>query len=105
MKGDPKKSQGLAIFGSPIIFTIIIYILYASMYNVFGHDFIVAASVLFVNGKSPLPVIPSPAYLVSFITSSPILAFSIPFGLILNDFGFALLALFCSDQKHFCLGI
>lgn len=101
VKGDPKKSQGLAIFGSPIIFTIIIYILYASMYNVFGHDFIVAASVLFVNGKSPLPVIPSPAYLVSFITSSPILAFLIPFGLILNDFGFALLLFFVPTRNIF----
>jgi amino acid transporter len=101
VKGDPKKSQGLAIFGSPIIFAVIIYILYATMYNVFGHDFIVASSVLFVNGKLPLPVIPSPAYLISFITSSPILAFLIPFGLVLNDFGFALLLFFVPTRNIF----
>jgi len=101
VKGDPKKSQGLAIFASPIIFAFIIYVLYASMYNVFGHDFIVAASVLFVNGKSPLPVIPSPAYLVSFITTNPILAFLIPFGLVLNDFGFALLLFFVPTRNIF----
>jgi amino acid transporter len=71
------------------------------MYNVFGHDFIVAASVLFVNGKSPLPVIPSPAYLVSFITNSPVLAFLIPFGLVLNDFGFALLLFFVPTRNIF----
>jgi amino acid transporter len=101
VKGDPMKSQGLAIFASPIIFAVIIYILYASMYNVFGHDFIVASSVLFVDGTSPLPVIPSPAYLVSFITSSPILAFLIPFGLVLNDFGFALLLFFVPTRNIF----
>jgi amino acid transporter len=101
VKGDPKKSQGLAIFASPIIFAVIIYILYATMYNVFGHDFLVASSVLFVNGKSPLPVIPSPAYLVSFITTSPILASLIPFGLVLNDFGFALLLFFVPTRNIF----
>ena len=101
VKGDPKKSQGLAIFASPIIFAVIIYVLYASMYNVFGHDFIVASSVLFVNGQSPLPVIPSPAYLVSFITNSPVLAFLIPFGLVLNDFGFALLLFFVPTRNIF----
>ncbi len=101
VKGDPKKSQGLAIFASPIIFAVIIYILYASMYNVFGHDFLVSASVLFVNGKSPLPVIPSPAYLVSFVTSSPLLAFLVPFGLVLNDLGFAILLFFVPTRNIF----
>lgn len=101
VKGDPLKSQGLAIFVSPVIFAVIIYILYATMYNVFGHDFLVASSVLFVDGTSPLPVIPSPAYLVSFITSSPILASLIPFGLVLNDFGFALLLFFVPTRNIF----
>jgi amino acid transporter len=101
VKGDPKKSQGLAIFGAPLIFTVLIYILYASMYNVFGHDFLVAASTLFVNGKSPLPVIPSPAYLIAFITSNPLLAFLIPFGLVLNDIGFAIVFFFVPSRSIF----
>ena len=101
VKGDPKKSQGLAIFGAPLIFTVIIYVLYSSMYNIFGHDFLVSASVLFVNGKSPLPVIPSPAYLISFITSNPVLAFLVPFGMLLNDIGFAIVFFFVPTRSIF----
>jgi len=101
VKGDPKKSQGIAIFGAPLIFTVLIYVLYTLMYNVFGHDFLVSAALLFVNGKSPLPVIPSPAYLVAFITSNPILAFLIPFGLVLNDIGFAIVFFFVPTRSIF----
>ncbi len=101
VKGDPRKSQGIAIFVSPIIFGILIYILYASIYNVFGHDFLVASSLLFVNGKSPLPSIPSPAYLVSYITDNPILAFLVPFGLVLNDIGFAIVYFFVPTRNIF----
>jgi amino acid transporter len=101
VKGDPRKSQGLAIFVSPIIFGVLIYILYASMYNVFGHDFLVASATLFVNGKSPLPVIPSPAYLISYVTDNPTLAFLIPFGLFLNDIGFAVVYFFVPTRNIF----
>lgn len=101
VKGDPRKSQGLAIFVSPIIFAVLIYILYASIYNVFGHDFLVSSALLFVNGKSPLPSIPSPAYLVSYITDNPILAFLVPFGLVLNDIGFAIVYFFVPTRNIF----
>jgi len=101
LRGDPRKAQGLAIFVSPIIFSVLIYILYASIYNVFGHDFLVASAVLFVNGKSPLPSIPSPAYLISYITSNPILAFLVPFGLVLNDLGFAIVYFFVPTRNIF----
>jgi amino acid transporter len=101
VKGDPRKSQGLAIFVSPIVFAVLIYILYASIYNVFGHDFLVASALLFVNGQSPLPSIPSPAYLVSYITSNPILAFLVPFGLFLNDVGFAIVYFFVPTRNIF----
>ncbi|HUK51373.1 MAG TPA: amino acid permease [Terriglobales bacterium] len=101
VRGDPRKSQGLAIFVSPIIFGVLIYILYALMYNVFGHDFLVASATLFVNGKSPLPVIPSPAYLVSYITDNPTLAFLVPFGLFLNDIGFAIIYFFVPTRNIF----
>jgi len=101
VKGDPRKSQGLAIFVSPIIFAFLIYILYASIYNVFGHDFLVASALLFVNGKSPLPSIPSPAYLISFITSNPILAVLVPLGLVLNNIGFAIVYFFVPTRNIF----
>ncbi len=101
VKGDPRRSQGLAIFVSPIIFAVLIYILYASIYNVFGHDFLVASALLFVNGKSPLPSIPSPAYLISYVTNNPILAFLVPFGLVLNDIGFAIVYFFVPTRNIF----
>jgi amino acid transporter len=101
VKGDPRRSQGLAIFVSPIIFAVLIYMLYASIYNVFGHDFLVASAALFVNGKSPLAAIPSPAYLISFMTSNPTLAFLIPFGLVLNDIGFAIVYFFVPTRNIF----
>jgi amino acid transporter len=101
VKGDPRRSQGLAIFASPIIFAVLIYLLYASLYNVFGHDFLVASSVLWVNGKSPLPSMPSPAFLISFITSNPILAALIPLALVLNNFGFAMVYFFVPTRNIF----
>ena len=101
VKGDPRRSQGLAIFVSPIIFAVLIYILYASIYNVFGHDFLVSSALLFVNGKSPLPAMPSPAYLISFITNNPVLALLIPFGLFLNDIGFAIVYFFVPTRNIF----
>lgn len=101
MKGDPRKSQGMAIFATPILFSVLIYALYASLYNVFGHDFLVAASVLWVNGKSPLPSIPSPAFLISYITSNPILAMLIPLALVLNNFGFAMVYFFVPTRNIF----
>jgi amino acid transporter len=101
VKGDARKSQGMAIFGTPILFSILIYILYASLYNVFGHDFLVASSVLWVNGQSPLPSIPSPAFLISYITSNPILAMLIPLALVLNNFGFAMVYFFVPTRNIF----
>lgn len=101
VKGDPRKSQGLAIFVSPIIFAVLIYILYASIYNVFGHDFLVASALLFVSGTSPLPSIPSPAYLISYITSNPILAVLVPLGLVLNNIGFAIVYFFVPTRNIF----
>lgn len=101
VKGDPRKSQGIAIFATPILFAVLIYMLYASLYNVFGHEFLVASSVLWVNGQSPLPSIPSPAFLISFITSNPILAMLIPLALVLNNFGFAMVYFFVPTRNIF----
>jgi APA family basic amino acid/polyamine antiporter len=101
VKGDPRKSQGIAIFASPIIFAVLIYVLYAGLYNVFGHDFLVASSVLWVNGKSPLPSMPSPAYLMSYLTDNPTLAMLAPLSLVVNNFGFAMVYFFVPTRNIF----
>ena len=101
VKGDARRAQGMAIFVTPLIFGVLIYILYAAIYNVFGHDFLVASSVLWVNGTSPLPSIPSPAFLIAYITSSPIIAMLIPLALVINNFGFAVMYFFVPTRNIF----
>ncbi|MDT7892577.1 MAG: amino acid permease, partial [Thermoproteota archaeon] len=103
VKGDPKSAQGLAIFAAPIIFAVIIYILYAVIYNTFGHDFLVAASTLAINGNSAwtLPAAPSPAHLVSIISDNLAFVIAVPLGLILTFFGFALIYFFVPTRNIF----
>ncbi|MDG6906760.1 MAG: APC family permease [Nitrososphaerota archaeon] len=92
LRGDPRKSQGLAIFVAPIIFSVLIYLLYYEVERVFGHDFLVAASTLAVNGDPlwSVSVVPSPAYLISFISSNPYFTAAVPLALILTFIGFAM---------------
>lgn len=109
VSGDPKRSQGLAIVISTIIFAIIIYVLYSVTYAVFGHDFLVAASSLATSGNSTLAsywwnytsALPSPAYLVGFITSSPAFAAAVPLGLALTFIGFAIVYFFVPIRNIF----
>jgi len=90
ISGEPRKSQGYAIFLSPIIFAVVIYILYAVSFNVFGHDFLVASNTLALTGNAAwtLPYLPSPVYLISFVTDNPLLKVLAPFSLVLTCFGF-----------------
>jgi amino acid transporter len=96
LKGDPKKSQGLAIFISPVIFGVVIWILYTVCENTFGHDFLVAASSVALSSTpsisaawtNTLATIPTPAYLVSFISNNPVFLAAVPFSLLLTAFGF-----------------
>jgi amino acid transporter len=109
VSGDPRRSQGLAIVFSTIIFSVIIYVLYTVVYAVFGHDFLVAASTLATTGNSTLAsywwdhasALPSPAYLISFVTSSPALAAAVPLGLALTFFGFAVVYFFVPIRNIF----
>ncbi|HLI45984.1 MAG TPA: amino acid permease, partial [Geobacterales bacterium] len=103
VRGDPRSSQGLAIFGSPIIFSVIIYILYSVIYNTFGHDFLVASSVLSLNGDQGwiMPAAPSPAHLVAVISNDPFFVSVVPFGLVLTFFGFALIYFFVPTRNIF----
>ena len=52
LRGSPKSAQGIAIMISPLIFAVVIFLEYQLSYNVFGHDFLVAASTLATSGNT-----------------------------------------------------
>jgi basic amino acid/polyamine antiporter, APA family len=90
IRGSPTRTQGLAIFGAPLIFAVLIAILYATTYATFGRNFLIGVSYSYVTGGA-LTSIPSPLFLVSYILhGDPWLAGFLSFGLILTFFGFAL---------------
>ena len=105
IKGDPRKSQGIAIVLGTAIFAVFLYILYAEIYNVFGHDFIVAASTLATSGNSAWASVtnsfPSPVFLVTYLTNNPVLVALIPFGLVLTFVGFGLAYFFIPVRNIF----
>jgi basic amino acid/polyamine antiporter, APA family len=91
IRGNPTRTQGLAIFGAPLIFAALIGALYAATYATFGRNFLIGVSVNFVTPGSTLTAIPSPLFLVAYILhGDPWLAGFLAFGLILTFFGFAL---------------
>jgi len=95
IRGSPTRTQGLAIFGAPLIFAALIAGLYATTYLTFGRDFIVGVSSGYVGGTLPLPAIPSPLFLAAYIVPSggmgAALAAFLSFGMVLTFFGFALI--------------
>lgn len=108
LKGNPKSSQGLAIMVSPIIFAIVIYLEYALSYQVFGHDFLVAANSL-ASSTAPLngywynytSALPTPAYLVSFVSNNSLFVLAVPFGLALTMVGFAIVYMLVPIRQIF----
>jgi basic amino acid/polyamine antiporter, APA family len=89
IRGNPTRTQGLAIFGAPIIFAGLIGALYAATYYTFGRDFIVGVSGGAVGGTVTLNALPSPLFLAAYLTTDPWLASFLTFGLVLTFFGFA----------------
>ena len=92
IRGSPTRTQGLAIFGAPLIFAGLIGALYAGTYFTFGRDFMVGVSYgsLYAGTVSiPGGVVPSPLFLAAYLVNSPILAAFLTFGLVLTFFGFA----------------
>jgi basic amino acid/polyamine antiporter, APA family len=90
IRGNPTRTQGLAIFGAPLIFAVLIAALYAATYATFGRNFLIGVSDSYLTGGS-IAAIPSPLFLVSYILhGDPVLAGFLSFGLILTFFGFAL---------------
>ena len=103
LSGKPEKAQALAIFGTAVTFSIIIFILYASMYYAYSHAFLVAASWLSVNGNPAytLPAIPTPAHLVVFLHPDIITAILIPSAVALTMIGFAIVYFYTPIRMMF----
>jgi basic amino acid/polyamine antiporter, APA family len=89
IRGNPTRTQGLAIFGAPIIFAILIAILYAASYYTFGRGFLIGVSSSYFGASGPYW--PGPLFLAAAIVRVPILAAFLSFGLVLTFFGFALI--------------
>ncbi len=103
VRGNPEKAQGIGIFAAPIIFAALIFVLYYSVYAVFSHDFLVAASTLALTGSSSytLPSLPSPAFLVVFISKDPVFTALVPLSLALTFIGFAIVYFFVPVRNLF----
>lgn len=91
IRGSPTRTQGLAIFGAPIIFAGLIAALYAATYSTFGRDFLVGASGAWIGAAGASTTMPSPLLLVAYLVSNPWLAGFLTFGLPLTFFAFSLL--------------
>lgn len=90
IRGNPTRTQGLAIFAAPLFFAAMIAVLYAATYATFGRNFLIGVSDSYLTGGS-ITAIPSPLFLVAYIVhGDPLLAGFLSFGLILTFFGFAL---------------
>ncbi|MGA8303184.1 MAG: APC family permease [Thermoplasmata archaeon] len=90
IRGNPVRTQGLAIFGAPIIFAALIALLYWATYNTFGRNFIVGASGAWFATALPTNL-PSPLLLVAYLVSSPWAAGFLTFGISLTFFAFSLI--------------
>jgi basic amino acid/polyamine antiporter, APA family len=89
IRGNPTRTQGLAIFGAPIIFAALIAALYAASYYSFGRGFLIGISQAYFT--SPGAAWPGPLYLAAYIVRNPLLASFLSFGLVLTFFGFSLI--------------
>lgn len=89
IRGSPTRTQGLAIFGAPLIFAALIAGLYAACYYTFGRGFLIGISqAYFTTGGTAWP---GPLYLAAEIVHVPLLAAFLSFGLVLTFFGFSLI--------------
>ncbi len=89
IRGNPTRTQGLAIFGAPLIFAALIAGLYAASYYTFGRGFLIGISSSYFT--APGTPWPGPLYLAAYIVHNPVLAAFLSFGLVLTFFGFALI--------------
>jgi len=105
IRGSPTRTQGLAIFGAPLIFAALIAGLYAATYETFGRNFIVGVSVGYLSGTVPLPAVPSPLFLAAYVVPAgsfaPWLAAFLSFGIVLTFFGFSLIYFIIPSRNLF----
>jgi amino acid transporter len=80
VSGNPFKSQGIAIFGSPLIYGAFLFTIYFSQFMVYGHDFLAAAANpgygLLPGGGNP-----SGLFLVNYLTTNPWISALVAFGM------------------------
>ena len=83
VSGNPFRAQGIAIFGSPLIYGAFIFLIYFSQFSVYGHDFLASAAANM--GWTPLPAggvgYPSGVFLVNFLTTNPWISALVAFGM------------------------
>ena len=92
VSGNPFKAQGLAIFGSPLIYAVFLFGLYFTQFTVYGHDFLAASTSLLYSGNPAFYGAniaggwgqPSGVFLVNFLTTNPWLSSLIAFGVALQ---------------------
>jgi basic amino acid/polyamine antiporter, APA family len=89
IRGNPTRTQGLAIFGAPIIFAALIAGLYAASYYTFGRGFLIGISSSYFT--TPGAAWPGPLFLAAYIVHDPVIAAFLSFGLVLTFFGFSLI--------------
>jgi amino acid transporter len=99
VSGNPFKSQGIAIFGSAIIYGIALFTIYLSQFYVYGHNFLVAMTSLYFYSPSSYPSFgglgtianPSGVFLINFLTNNPYISSLIAFGVGLQFFMWSLI--------------
>lgn len=92
VSGNPFKAQGLAIFGSPLIYAVFLFILYFSQFTVYGHGFLAASVPPYYSGDPSFYGFnmaggwgqPSGVFLVNFLTTNPWLSSLVAFGIALQ---------------------
>lgn len=99
VSGNPFKSQGIAIFGSAIIYGIAMFLIYFLQFYVYGHNFLVAMTSMYFYSPSSYPSFnglstianPSGVFLVNFLTNNPYITSLIAFGVGLQFFMWSLI--------------
>jgi amino acid transporter len=91
IRGNATRTQGLAIFGAPLIFAALIAILYQTTYDTFGRAFIIGSAFNWFGAGTPFAATPSPLVLAAYLISNPYLAAFLAFGLPLTFFAFSLI--------------
>jgi amino acid transporter len=107
VRGNPTRTQGIAIFSAPIVFAALIAGLYAATYFMFSRPFIIGLSTGYLSGcvgglapdgSCPTTAFaavpggfPSPLFLSAYVVHNPLFAAFLSFGLVLTFFGFSLI--------------